>query len=67
MPFRTRAALETANRVRQGASRRSWRATIKTCNAAGRPSSIFWAAQPFGTSAQHINNTTAIQRCSSLT
>ncbi|MGN8160111.1 hypothetical protein ACS8YF_15725, partial [Salinisphaera sp. SWV1] len=37
LPFRASAALETANRVRQGASRRSWRATIKASNAAGRP------------------------------
>jgi len=34
LPCRASAALETSNRLRQGASRRSWLATIKTCNAA---------------------------------
>jgi len=36
LPFHSSAALETENRVLQGVSRRSWRATIKTRNAAER-------------------------------
>lgn len=66
--FRTSAALETGNRVRQGASPRSWRATTQACNA-----------EPLGARDQFsmggptrrgkrplVDDTAAIQRCSTL-
>ena len=44
----------------------SWRATIKTRNAAGRPSSIFMGGPTLRDKRPKINNTSAIQRSSPL-
>ncbi|AWN16420.1 hypothetical protein SALB1_2222 [Salinisphaera sp. LB1] len=55
LPFRASAALETANRVRQGASRRLWACHDPDLQRRRAPLVIFlWAAQPFGTSAQRL-------------